>query len=73
MNGRTTTGMVDEVPPGVTAGESVPMENSLDAREQAKVDRLAAEMKGRAAYADLSDQERRQRARDRLERLGVLS
>lgn len=62
-----------EPPEGVLAGESVPRENEREAKREAAISRLAAELKEHPAYADWSAQERREAAVKRLEDLGVIN
>jgi len=67
MNQTRSTTMAMAAPPeGVLAGESVPRENTLDEREKRTVAELANEMKGRPGYAELTDEERRAKAREKL-------
>jgi len=59
-----------EPPEGVLAGENVPVENDREHLEQSKVEQVANELKAHPAYSDRSDADRREAARDYLERNG---
>lgn len=53
-------------PEGVLVGESVPAENDQVEMEDAKIDELAAELRTKPGYRDLSESEAREKVKEKL-------
>lgn len=68
----TITNGLETPPPGVTAGESVPRENSRDDQQQAQIEGVANRIKAHPAYRKLSESERRRKARELLASRGAI-
>lgn len=66
------TDVLTDPPEGVLAGENVPRENDDDSAVDQQVERLAVALADRDAYRGTSIEDRREAARERLHRHGVL-
>jgi RNase H-fold protein (predicted Holliday junction resolvase) len=58
-----------EPPEGVVAGEDVPKENDEYQEREAKIDEMANALKTREEYREYSQEERREIARQKLEKV----
>lgn len=63
---------LSEPPEGVVSGDSIPRENEEHSKSLSKLDKMVSAMKSMPEYHNMSDDEVREIAEEKLKRMGEL-